>query len=70
MQGSDGGAVQGDDPLAMSRLGRAQRNVTVVLLELPGDDRGAGVEIDVAPPQPGGFAAPQAAQRDQMVGGV
>ncbi|MGH3190730.1 MAG: hypothetical protein ACRDPY_22085 [Streptosporangiaceae bacterium] len=44
--------------------------MTVVLLELPGNDRGAGVEIDVAPPQPGGFAAPQAAQRDQMVGGV
>src|SRR5438093_9790637 len=29
------------------------------MLELPGDDRGAGVEVDVAPPQPGGFAAPQ-----------
>ena len=52
--------------------------MAVVLLELPGDDRGAGVEVDVAPPQPGGFAAPQhggfaapqPAQRDQMVGSV
>ena len=44
--------------------------MTVVLLELPGNDRGAGVEIDVAPSQSGGLATPQAAQRDQMVGGV
>jgi hypothetical protein len=51
-------------------LGRAQGDGTVVLLELPGDDRGAGVEIDVALPQPGGFTAPQAAQRDQVVGGI
>ena len=69
-QGSDGGAVQGDDPLAVSRLGRAQGDVAVVLLELPGDDRGAGAEVDVAPAQPAGFAAPQPAQRDQVVGGV
>ena len=64
-QGRDGGAVQGDHPLTMSRLGRAQGDVAVVLLELPGDDRGAGIEVDIAPAQPGGFAAPQAAQRNQ-----
>ena len=28
-------------------LGRAEDDVAVVLLKLPGDDRGAGVEVDV-----------------------
>jgi hypothetical protein len=57
-QGRDGGAVQGDDPLTVSGLGRAQDDMAVVLLELPADDGGARIEVDVAPAQPGCFAAP------------
>jgi uncharacterized membrane protein len=40
------------------------------LLQLLGDHRGLAVQVDVAPAQPGGFPAAQAAQRDQVVGGI
>jgi hypothetical protein len=42
-QGSDTGAIQGDDALTVGGLRRAQHNVAVVLLQLPGDDGGACV---------------------------
>jgi hypothetical protein len=51
-------------------LGRADGQPAVVLLELLGDDRGLAVQVDVTPAQPGGLAAAQPAQCDQVVGRV
>ncbi len=69
-QRRDGRVIQGDDPGAVRRLGRADRQPAVVLLQLLGDHRGLAVQVDVAPAQPGGLAATQPAQRDQVVGGI
>jgi len=69
-QDRDGGAVQGDDPLAVGCLRRAHRDVPVVLLQLSGDDCRGRVQVDVAPAQPAGIAAAEPAQRDQVVPGV
>jgi hypothetical protein len=49
----DGGAVQGDRPLAAGGLGWADDHVAVVLLQLLADRRYAGVQVEVAPAQPG-----------------
>jgi hypothetical protein len=69
-QRGDGGVVQGDDAGAVAGLGRAGDHVPVVLLQLLGDDRDTLVEVDVAPAQPGGLAAAQPAQGDQVEGGI
>src|SRR5690606_19241088 len=69
-QRRDGGAVQRDHPGAVRRLGCARGQPAVPALHLPADHRGSCVQVDLAPPQSGRLAAPQPAQRDQVVDGV
>jgi hypothetical protein len=66
VQRSDRGAVQRDHPGAVPGLRRAHRQPPVPRLQLPADDRGALLQVDIAPPQPDRLTAPQPPQRDQM----
>ena len=52
----DGRAVQSERPFAAGGLGWADDHMAVVLLQLLADRRYAGVQVDVAPAQPGRLA--------------
>ena len=55
---------------SMSCTTRRSNHVTAVLLQLLTDRRHPGVQVHVAPPQPGRLTTPQPPQSDQVIGGV
>lgn len=57
--------VQGDQPTACRGLRRPDRDQVAAGDAMLLDHRHPGIQVDVGPPQPGRFTAPQAAQRDQ-----
>jgi hypothetical protein len=65
-QRGDGGPVQCDDPASGVALRRPGDQPAAELLQLPRHGQGPCVEVEVAPPQAGGLAAAQPAQRDEV----
>ncbi|WP_268247887.1 hypothetical protein, partial [Actinomadura citrea] len=60
----DGVLVECDLPFSGFGLGTALFSATPDLGDLPPDPDGALVQVDVGPPQPARFTAPQPAERD------
>jgi hypothetical protein len=65
-QRGDGGLVQGDDSASGAALRRLGDQPAAELLQLPRHGQGPGIEVEVAPPQAGGLAAAQPAQRYEV----